>query len=168
MRVKNIIWEDTVNYCKPSLFIGTAACSFKCGRENCQNKVLVETPDADISEDEIIRKYLDDPLTEAIVLGGLEPLDQMADVSDLCSMLNVRGISDDIVIYTGYTEEEAEEKIRFLRKLNGAFRDMIVKYGRYIPDSKPVKDPVLGVTLISDNQYAIRYPADKRQSGTKA
>ncbi len=161
MRVKNIIWEDTVNYHKPSLFIGMAVCSFKCGKEYCQNKELMDMQDIEISEGMIIQKYLDNPLTEAIVLGGLEPLDQLSDVADLCSMMNVRGITDDVVIYTGYTEEEAEQKIRFLRKLNGAFRDMVVKYGRYIPDSKPVKDQVLGITLVSDNQYAIRYPAIK-------
>ncbi len=161
MRVKNIIWEDTVNYYKPSLFIGMASCSFKCGRENCQNKDLINTPDIEITEGGIIQKYLDNPLTEAIVMGGLEPLDQMADVSDFCSMLNVRGITDDLVIYTGYTEEEAEEKIRYLRKLNCKFRNLIVKYGRFLPDSDPVMDLILGIELVSDNQYAVRYPKTK-------
>ncbi len=158
MRVKNIIWEDTVNYCKPSLFIGTAICSFKCGKENCQNKDLKGAPDIEISEGAIIQKYLNNPITEAIVLGGLEPLDQMADVSDFCSMLNDRGINDDLVIYTGYTEEEAEEEVRYLRKLNCKYRNLVVKYGRFIPDSDPVMDSILGVELVSDNQYAMRYP----------
>ncbi len=165
MRVKNIIWEDTVYYCKPSLFIGTAACSFKCGRGNCQNKELVDAPDIEISEGAIIQKYLDNPITEAIVLGGLEPLDQMTDVSDFCSMLNDRGITDDLVIYTGYTEEEAKEKVRYLRKLNCKYRDLVVKYGRFIPDSDPVMDSILGVVLVSDNQYAMRYPKMNKSDG---
>ncbi len=165
MRVKNIIWEDTVNYCKPSLFIGTAVCSFKCGKENCQNKDLMDAPDIEISEGAIIQKYLDNPITEAIVLGGLEPLDQIVDVADFSSMLNDRGITDDLVIYTGYTEEEVEEKVRYLRKLNCNYRDLVVKYGRFIPDSDPVMDSTLGVELVSDNQYAVRYSRKNKTDG---
>ncbi len=158
MRVKNIIWEDTVNYRKPSLFIGTATCSYKCGREFCQNTELSAVPDIEVGERELIEKYLENPLTAAIVLGGLEPLDQLADIVDLCSMMNIMDVADDLVIYTGYTEEEAEKQVRFLRKLNCGFRNLIIKYGRYMPDSQPRFDPVLCVRLASDNQYAILYP----------
>jgi hypothetical protein len=30
MRVKNIVYEDFVNYKKPSMFIGTISCGGKC------------------------------------------------------------------------------------------------------------------------------------------
>ncbi len=158
MRVKNIIWEDTVNYRKPSLFIGTAECSYKCGADVCQNAELSEAPDIEVDERELLEKYLDNPLTTAIVLGGLEPLDQLADLAELCSMMNILNVTDDLVIYTGYTEEEAEKQVRFLRNLNCGFRNLIVKYGRYISDSESRFDPVLCVSLASDNQHAIMYP----------
>ncbi len=158
MKVKDIIWEDTVNYRKPSLFIGTSECSYKCGKAFCQNAELSQAPDIEIDERELLEKYLNNPLTAAIVLGGLEPLDQLADLVEFCSMMNVLNVMDDLVIYTGYTEEEAEDQIRFLRNLNCGFRNLIVKYGRYVPDSQPRFDPILRVNLVSDNQYAILYP----------
>jgi hypothetical protein len=34
------------------------------------------------------------------------------------------------------------------------FDNIIVKFGRYIPDNKPHFDEVLGVNLASPNQYA--------------
>lgn len=33
---------------------------------------------------------------------------------------------------------------------------IIIKFGRYVPGSVPIQDPVLGVTLASSNQYAER------------
>ena len=59
---------------------------------------------------------------------------------------------DEIIIYTGYYPEEIEEKINKLKQ----FANIIVKFGRYIPDRPSRYDEVLGVTLISDNQFAKR------------
>ena len=58
--------------------------------------------------------------------------------------------NDDIVIYTGYTEEEVADKVYLL----DLFPNIIIKYGRYIPGQEPHYDEVLGVKLASDNQYA--------------
>ena len=33
-------------------------------------------------------------------------------------------------------------------------KNIIIKYGRFIPDSKSRYDNILGITLASDNQYA--------------
>ena len=151
MKIKALIWEDTVNYRKPSLFIGTATCSFKC--KGCQNKALAEAPDIEVNIEDIIRRYRHNNLTKAIVFGGLEPLDQLDDLCDFCSLLNTYEIFDDLVIYSGYTRQEAEEKLHKLRWLN-ARRPFIIKYGRYIPNTRTKYDEVLGVTLASDNQYA--------------
>ena len=59
---------------------------------------------------------------------------------------------DDIVIYTGYKEEEIKNQLQYLR----AYRNIIVKFGRFIPNQQPHYDDVLGVMLASDNQYAER------------
>ena len=57
---------------------------------------------------------------------------------------------DPIIIYTGYKEEELIEQIKFLQQ----FDDIIVKYGRFIPNSPHIYDTTLGVELASNNQYA--------------
>ena len=60
---------------------------------------------------------------------------------------------DTIIIWTGYTEEECEDLI-YLIKEKMKYENIIIKFGRYIPNQKPHFDPVLGVNLASDNQYA--------------
>ena len=101
-----------------------------------------------------IEAYLNNPLTESIVFGGLEPLEQF---NELCSFLEVlRGqfqCKDDVVIYTGYYFEEVPEWIQQL----ATYGNVIVKFGRYIPNQKHIFDEVLGVELASDNQYAERF-----------
>lgn len=87
------------------------------------------------------------------MFGGLEPLEQF---DELCSFLEVlRGqfqCKDDVVIYTGYYFEEVPEWIQQL----ATYGNVIVKFGRYIPNQKHIFDEVLGVELASDNQYAER------------
>ena len=41
-------------------------------------------------------------------------------------------------------------------KVFWGFTNIIIKFGRYIPNQKPHYDEVLGVNLASDNQYAER------------
>ena len=60
---------------------------------------------------------------------------------------------DDIVIYTGYSKCEIKDKIDILWHF---FPNIIVKFGRYIPNQVSHYDEVLGVNLASDNQYAER------------
>ena len=158
MKITNLIWEDTINYRKPALFIGTAKCSFKCGKANCQNKALDGADVHEVDTETVIDRYLSNPLTEAIVFGGLEPLDQMDELEEFVEALNRHQVTDDLVIYTGYTEAEAREKMDFLLGLN-QYRNLIVKYGRYLPDRPERYEPLLGVRLISDNQYAVRHPS---------
>lgn len=59
---------------------------------------------------------------------------------------------DDVVLYTGFKKEEAEDSVRKLIP----YGNTIVKFGRFIPHQKPHYDSVLGVRLASDNQFAER------------
>ena len=61
--------------------------------------------------------------------------------------------ADPIVIYTGYTEDEVKEKFSPIY----LYENIIIKYGRYIPNQKSHYDEILGVNLASDNQYAKIY-----------
>ena len=160
MLVKNIIDEDFVNYKEPSMFIAMPNCNFKCCKEQnlpieiCQNCELAKQKNIEISVIEITHRFLDNPITEAIVFGGMEPFDSWNDIEAF--VLNFRYRSDaTIVLYTGYKEEEILEYLKWL----SVYADdgpIIVKFGRYIPNQEPHYDEILGVYLASDNQYAKR------------
>ena len=153
MIVKEIRDEDFVNYKKPSMFIAFPSCSWKCekecGQRCCQNSALAQAPNINISIDSLIERYMNNPITKAIVCGGLEPMDSWEDLQ--CFILNFRYYSpDEIVIYTGYKEEEIQEQLEWLKY----YEHIIVKFGRYVPKQQPHYDEVLGIKLASDNQYA--------------
>lgn len=154
MRVKGVVQEDFVNYKKPAMFISTATCSFKCDRESgtqcCQNGPLANQPDIDIGIGRLVEMYAANQITQAVVFGGLEPMDQFEDITKFISRLRATDCRDDVVIYTGYKKEEISHKVWTL----AAFPNIIIKYGRYVPNSEPRYDDVLGVTLASKNQYA--------------
>ena len=79
MQIKQIVDTDFVNYKKPSMFILFPFCSFKCDKENgcsvCQNSILANQPTHTIELDKILTMYENNPVTRAIVCGGLEPMD---------------------------------------------------------------------------------------------
>ena len=159
MHIKGFVHEDFIQYKKPSMFIATSTCSFKCDKECgmpvCQNSALANSPTHNIRDNVLIASYRDNRITKSIVIGGLEPFDTWDEVRTFIVKVRASGIKDDIVIYTGYTEEEVSDKISELSKMEN-LTDIIVKFGRYIPNSNSRHDEVLGVTLASDNQYAKR------------
>lgn len=149
MVVKKIIDEDFTNYKKPSMFICSPRCTMKCGEELCQNSPWLKQPDIEIDPIDIIQRYENNGLTKAIIFAGLDPLDSWADLYSFIFVF--RSVTDDdIVIYTGYNKCEITDKIEQLKQ----FSNIIVKFGRYIPNQQPHYDEVLGVDLASDNQYA--------------
>lgn len=154
MIVKNIIDNDYSNYKTCSMFIGFPTCTFKCEKEcgckgMCQNTALANSPNIEISCHDIIRRYLDNPLSSAIVCGGLEPMDSKEDLLELIHELRLF-YDDPVIIYTGYYKEEISEIIEQLKQ----YTNIIVKFGRFIPNQEKHYDEVLGVFLASDNQYA--------------
>lgn len=156
IEVKGIIWEDIVNYKKIGTTLMMPKCSFKCDKENgvqlCQNKELAAAPSQPIHVNAFMRNYKSNTLTEAIILQGLEPLDSPVDVLTVAAALSDFRIKDDLVIYTGYYPKESPSYIipEIARIIPG---DLIVKWGRYIPNQTPHYDSILGVYLASDNQY---------------
>ena len=167
MLIKGIIDEDFSNFKKPSMFIAFNSCTFKCGRAECQNSELALSPDIYVTKEEICERYLKNNISEAFVFGGLEPFDQLIDLISLVDCIrNKYNINDDIVIYTGYTEKEllegrmskdieiGRQNYNFLIK---NYKNLIIKFGRYLPNQEPHFDEVLGVNLISNNQYAVEF-----------
>lgn len=153
MILKGIIDIDFVNYKKASMVLEFPYCSFKCdkecGMQVCQNSELASAPNVEISNEEIIKRYLDNPVSQAIVMQGLEPFNSVYALYTF--IRDFREVSkDDIVIYTGFTEREVYLYVDTLK----SYDNIIIKYGRYIPNEKPHKDELLGVYLASSNQYA--------------
>lgn len=155
MKIINLIQEDFTNYKKPSIFIGFPKCSGKCnkiaGKIVCQNEELKNVEKIDISIQEIIDLYINNPITKAIVCGGLEPLDTPEELIDLIESFRYF-TDDDIVIYTGYTEKEVKNMLIYGHLLQ--YPNIIIKYGRYLEGHVQHFDEILGVYLASNNQYA--------------
>lgn len=156
IEIRGLIDEDFVQYKKPAMVVIFPHCSFKCDRLNshpvCQNSHLVKEEIKTVNVADIVGRYLDNPISQSIVLAGLEPLDSWEDVLLLLDEFRSR-CDDDIVIYTGYTEEEVPFQSELLKSL---YHSVIVKYGRYMEGEDPHIDKVLGVKLSSNNQYAVR------------
>lgn len=156
MKIKNIIDEDFTNYHKCSMVVGFPHCDFKCEREcgckgMCQNSILSTSKSIDISATEIVERYLNNPISQAIVCGGLEPFDDFDDLIKLIEFFRSK-TDDDIVIYTGYYADEIIQQIKKLKQ----YKNIIIKFGRFIPNQESRYDEVLGVRLASKNQIATR------------
>ena len=153
--IKQLQDEDFLNYKKPCMFIGFPHCSFKCEKECgikcCQNSELAQVPNIEIGINTIVKRYINNSITSAIVIGGLEPFDTEEDLINLIFELR-KETNDDIVIYTGYNKEEIQYRESYKNIVN--FKNIIIKFGRFIPNQEKHFDQVLGVNLASDNQYA--------------
>lgn len=156
MKIAGLLEEDFVNYKKPCMTVMFPKCSFKCnkecGREVCHNSYLKDEEMIDIAASDIVERYISNPISESIVMQGLEPFDTFDDLFSLIYKFTEKS-NDDIVIYTGYKEDEIEYQLSDLMNIIEG-NHLIVKFGRFIPNSQSVLDPVLGVKLMSDNQYA--------------
>lgn len=153
MVIKGITAEDFSNYKKPSMFIAFPKCNWKCekecGERVCQNSALAKAPNLDINADTVVEKYLGNPITKAVVCGGLEPFDSWTDLLLFIEKFREKS-QDDVVIYTGYYKEEIADKINILKR----YPNITIKFGRFLPGYEKHYDEVLGVELASPNQYA--------------
>lgn len=155
MRIKGITDEDFVNFKRPSMYICSCFCDFKCDKESgvscCQNSSLAKQDSICIPDDDIITRYLRNPISKAIVFAGLEPFEQFDEMFNLISKLRFDyHCQDTVVIYTGFNKTEIASRIEALKQLG----NIIVKFGRFVPNQKKAYDDVLGIYLASPNQYA--------------
>lgn len=155
MKVISIIDEDLVNYKKISMNVLFPYCSLKCDKECgeavCYNSPLLKEPIVEVNPAVLAARYMANPLNEAIVCIGMEPFDSWEDLQALVAAMRHR-TDDDIVIYTGYYEREISEQIKWLKQ----YPNIIIKFGRYVPHKESKYNEILGVTLASPNQYAVK------------
>lgn len=159
--LKGILWTDFVNYKKVCTTLEFPICDFKCckecGKGICQNLPIVDYPDITVQVSYMIKNYLNDDITEAICFQGLEPLDSYDDCLKIIKALrnseNPKK-DDDIVIYTGYTEDEVREKGIYDELKH--YHNIVLKVGRFVPNQEQHYDEILGIKLFGENQYGIR------------
>lgn len=158
MRISGIVEEDFIQYRKPSMFLSSIFCDWKCCAELgvdksiCQNSSIQSGLYLTVPNSTIYERYITNDITKAVVIGGLEPFLQYDEVLSLLNEFRTNGCMDDFVIYTGYYKDEILEYINELVK----FKNVIIKFGRYVPNQTPHYDDVLGIYLASDNQYGER------------
>ena len=179
IEIKNLIDEDFINYKKPSMFIAMPYCSFKCDKECgcnvCQNSELAAAPSIGMEASDIALRFYNNPITKAIVFGGLEPFDSFEQICEIISMLwtlwncsfDIKEMPD-IIIYTGYYPDEIKDMLKTLKTYENT--NIIIKFGRFIPDKPHRFDDLLGVELASNNQYAmkledINFPDEQEDKG---
>lgn len=145
--------ENFSDYKQPTMTIGFPSCTFKCGKW-CQNYNLERSKRIEIDIEKLIQRFINNNITKAIVCAGLEPFDSFDDLKEMCNILRFQYLNNSpIIIYTGYKENEIENYVKEISK----FGNIIIKFGRYIPNQQPHFDDVLGINLASDNQYAKFY-----------
>lgn len=155
IELKDIVAEDFCNYKKPSMFLITCFCDWKCCKENpsiCQNNPLYSKENKIYDINHICDFYLNNDISKAIIFGGLEPFLQYDEICEFVKVFRNKS-KDDIVIYTGYTEEEV--KSLYPKILD--FENITIKFGRFIPHQKQRLDETLMVNLASPNQYAKKF-----------
>lgn len=158
MIVKFVNFDDYIQYKKCSMVIGCIKCDFKCCMEAniptsiCQNHELFEMENLDVSIEDLYNAYEDDVFAKSVVFSGMEPMLQFDDILQCVKYFRENNCEDDFVIYTGYKKNEILYEVEELSK----YKNIIIKFGRFIPGQKSHFDNVLGVFLASDNQYAER------------
>jgi hypothetical protein len=154
MILKGIVDEDFVQYKKPCMTLMFPRCSFKCEQrlkeKICQNSSLALSPDIEVNTYDVVKRFFNSKISKVLCCSGLEPFDSPEDLNKLITLLRFCDYENEIIIYTGYTEEEVIENFSWIF----AHKNLIIKFGRFIPNSEHIFDEILGVELMSNNQYA--------------
>ena len=144
MQIKGIMDECFSDYKKAAMYIAFPNCSFKCDQLNrcsvCQNSKLAHEPDIDITKEEIIARYLKNPITKAVILSGLEPFDSILDLIAFVDAFRKES-DDDIVIENAIEQIKSSDLVSVTNKTQGytftckldvtqTQRDMLLKGGR--------------------------------------
>lgn len=159
MHLKGIVDESFAEYKEASMLLITPSCDWKC--RGCNSRHLSQLETKNFPDEEILKRFVENSNTTAIVIAGLEPMDN---VSELWNFLfSARKFFDQgtrplIIIYTGYDLEELKKHYwSWLEAGIKQYGNVILKCGRYKADRKPYFSTVLGITLPGRNQLVYDY-----------
>ena len=140
-------------------FMGTLISAIACNR-NCpgchddpikyNSEILTE------DHEEIIRRVLEDPFSEGIILAGLEWTLQREEMYTLIQTARLYHLQ--VIVYTHHTESEMREM--FPELYSDSFIGLYMKYGEYDETKLVPNYSSYGVPLASSNQYIKRIGYD--------
>ena len=149
IKLKGYKEENFNDYKKVGFFLAFPSCNWKCLKELnldlsiSQNSHLIKEETQKYNIKMLLKKNKNKKNC-----GGLEPFDTFDDLLLLAKEFR-KQFQDDIVIYTGYYEDELQDKISKLKE----YANIYIKFGRYNPNLPSRNDDVLGIKLASNNQY---------------
>lgn len=164
MKLKQIVDEVFGDYKEAGMLLIFPECSWKC--EGCQNKHLALLETKNFPDEEIIKRFQENPFTKCIILGGLEPFYNESSIDDISMfishLIEAYPTKEDrpmLIIYTGYEMNELGDILSkyALSDLFSEYGNGIIKCGRYVQDSSPYFNNTLGVTIASLNQDALDF-----------
>lgn len=151
-----MIEENNLNhYYKNGLLIATVNCDWKCLKESnlsldvCQNSHTNKMKTKTIEVSKLVCMFEENLMSDCVIFAGLEPMLQIEEIVKFIEVFRVSNDSD-VIIYTGYYKKEIEDTVNRLKK----YDNIIIKFGRFIPNVDSVYDNVLKIKLVSGNQYA--------------
>ena len=160
MHLKQIIDESVGDYKETSMLLIAPECAWKC--VGCHNTHLLKLITKNFPDEEILERFQKNPLSKAIVLGGLEPFDCMEEVRAFLQTLresNIVNPKPTVIIYTGYDFPDIEQELirTGLDEEMKKHDKVLLKYGGYLPGYNPTYNPLLGINLASPNQQVMEY-----------
>ena len=150
----DVVTDNVTDYKKTSLFLVFPYCSGKCGEE-CQNKNLRKKKIKEFNNKDIITLYQSLNTHNAVVCGGLEPLDSFEElkqlIEDFAKFSSIKPV--DFVIYTGYDNLTNFDLLQAWKNYAEPGSELIIKQGKYDINHKiPWHSKLLGVDLATSNQ----------------
>ena len=160
MQIDRLLFPITTLGPGNRLVIWTIGCTKYCF--NCTNPELWQkNPKKDIDVYELvkmIKQSVGDQIIDGITLTGGDPLEQIYELNKLLQLLN--NITDDVLIYTGYTLEETKEILSASDWENLLKYTSVIIDGSYINELNDNKIPLRGST----NQNIIYLNESKREN----
>jgi len=169
MKLKQIVDEVFGDYKECGMLLIFPECTWKC--EGCQNKQLALLETREFPNEDIVKRFEENPFSKCIIFGGLEPLCNVSSINDIFSFItyllekyHLREDRPTLIIYTGYDLDAVNNILNIivsgLGNLLATYENVIIKYGKYDKDGTPYFNETLGITLISKNQNTIDFRKD--------
>jgi anaerobic ribonucleoside-triphosphate reductase activating protein len=160
MQIDRILYPISTLGPGERLVIWTVGCIKHC--HNCANPELWnKDPNKDIDVFELvgmIKKASDNQLIDGITITGGDPIEQIAELNKLLPLLS--GITDDLLVYTGYTVQEAEMKLSKSEWETMKRHTSVLIDGAYVDDLNDNECALRG----SLNQNIIYFDETKKES----